>query len=55
MLLASVTLVGAGFRVGEKFEGPEYILDSGSDLHACCLGPDFGRPFCRVLVAMERR
>lgn len=30
MLLACVKPLGAGFGIGEKFEGPAYIPDSGS-------------------------
>lgn len=42
MTLACVALVGTGFGIGEKFEGPKYVFGSG--FHACSLGPDFGCP-----------
>lgn len=53
MLLASVTLTGARFRVDKKFEEAlEHVtLDSGSDLYASRLGPILAGPSGRALVA----
>lgn len=41
MLLAYVTLIGAGSDIRKKFEGPEDIPDSGRGLPVCGLGSDF--------------